>query len=208
VSEIRVVSVPLRHLDSTRFAPYGVVVEAGLPDSKNLNRAPGQMAFMWVHRMLEYSKQPFLATCRYYYRGSRCEFLQRHPSSNVVLVPLGCHPSVILLAPDASGVPDVERAEGFLLDGSKGVVIEPNTWIRYAYPLTEFADFAYVSARLDPADDIEHVYLDRDLGVVLEFQMRPPEGPGVEYSLGGAVTALPLTVVARIETADDVARQA
>jgi ureidoglycolate hydrolase len=191
VSEIRVQSVPVHHLDAARFAPYGTLVEAGQVDGDNLNRAPGQMGFMWVHRMLEYPKPPFLASCRYYYRGTRCEYLQRHPASTVVLVPVGRHTSVVIFAPDADGIPDVERAEGFLLDGSRGVIVEPNTWIRYAYPLTEYADFIYVSARLDPADDIEHVYLDRDLGVVLELSFGPPDVAGVQFSPGGAVTQLP-----------------
>jgi ureidoglycolate hydrolase len=191
VTDIRVQAVPVHHLDPARFAPYGKLVEVGEVDSQDLNRAPGQMGFMWVHRMLEYPKQPFLATCRYYYRGTRCDYLQRHPASTVVLLPVGRHASVVIFAPDAGGLPDVARAEGFVLDGSRGVIVEPNTWIRYAYPLTEYADFIYVSARLDPSDDIEHVYLDRDHGVVLEFGFGPPDGAGVQVSPGGAVTALP-----------------
>jgi ureidoglycolate hydrolase len=191
VPDIRVQSVPVHHLDAARFAPYGVVVDAGQVDSGTLNRAPGQMGFMWVHRMLEYPKQPFLASCRYYYRGMRCDYLQRHPASTVVLMPVGRHASVIILAPDAAGQPAIAQAEGFLLDGSKGVVVEPNTRIRYAYPISEYADFIYVSARLDPTDDIEHVYLDRDHGVVLELSFGPPSATGVEFSPGGAVTGLP-----------------
>jgi ureidoglycolate hydrolase len=191
MNEVRVQSVPVHQLEAHRFARYGVVVDAGDVDSTSLNRAPGQMAFMWVHRMLEYPKQPFLATCRYQYRGLRCDYLQRHPASTVVLVPVGRHASVIVLAPDDHGIPDISKAEGFLLDGTRGVVVEPNTWIRYAFPLFEYADFVYVSARLDAADDIEHVYLDRDHGVVLELTFQPPTGEGVTTSPGGAITGLP-----------------
>jgi ureidoglycolate hydrolase len=192
MTDVRVLRVPVHQLEAARFARYGTLVQAGDVDADNLNRSPGQMGFMWVHRMLQYPRPPFLATCRYYYRGLRCDYLQRHPESTVVLVPVGRHASIIVLAPTAhDGGPALDEAEGFLLDGSKGVVVEPNTWIRYAYPLFEFADFVYVSARLDADQDIEHVYLDRDRGVVLELALPTPEGQGVRRSAGGAVVALP-----------------
>ncbi len=192
MTDVRVLRVPVHHLEAVRFARYGSVVQAGDVDADNLNRSPGQMGFMWVHHLLQYPQTPFLATCRYYYRGLRCDYLQRHPESTVVLVPVGRHASVIVLAPtDVQGRPALDEAEGFLLDGSKGVVVEPNTWIRYAYPLFEFADFVYVSSRLDPTQDIEHAYLDRDRGVVLELTLPTPEGQGVQLSPGGAVVALP-----------------
>ena len=33
----------------------------------------------------------------------------------------------------------------------------------YAYPVVDTADFAYVSARVDPEDDIERAFIERDL---------------------------------------------
>ncbi len=192
MSEPRVLRVPVRPLDADSFAAYGSVIEAGDVDSPTLNRAPGQMAFMWVHRTLEYPRMPFLATCRYLFRGSRCDYVQRHPGSTVVLIPLGADPSVIWFLPDRDGHPDVDRAEPLLLDGTKGVVVAPGVWIRYAYPLLASADFAYVSARVDPEEDIERAYLERDDGVVLEWYVGPPVGEGVETTPGGAVLKLPL----------------
>ena len=184
--------VAVRPLDVTGFAPYGSVIQAGDVDDPTLNRAPGQMAFMWVHRTLAYPRTPFIATCRYVYRGSRCEYVQRHPESTVVLVPIDGKPSVVWFLPDANGVPDIERAEAVLLDGRRGIAVSPNTWLRYAYPLTDVADFAYVSARVDPEDDIERVYLERDHGTVLEWFFDTPRGEGVQTTPGGAVLKLPL----------------
>lgn len=185
------VRVPVRPLGREMFARFGSVIEAGRPDDETLNRAPGQMAYMWVHQQLTYPKTPFIATCRYYFRGARCEYVQKHPGSTVVLVPIDAKPSVIWLMPDLDGRPDIDSAEAVLLDGSRGVVVNPGIWIRYAYPLLDTADFAYVSARVDPEDDIERAYLERDQGITLEWYFAPPDGPGVQMTPGRAVLHLP-----------------
>jgi ureidoglycolate hydrolase len=184
--------VPVRPLEPNAFARYGSIVEAGAVDDPSLNRAPGQMAFMWVHRDLQYPRMPFIATCRYRYRGVRCEYVQRHPGSTVVLIPIDRRPSVIWFLPDANGLPDTEHADAILLDGTRGIVVAPNTWIRYAYPVTDTADFAYVSARVDPEEDIERVYLESDHDTVLEWHFDLPVGEGIETTPGGAVLNLPL----------------
>jgi ureidoglycolate hydrolase len=183
---------PVTPLDSESFKRFGSVVEPGDDDEDpTLNRAPGQMAYLWVHQFLTYPKQPFIATGRYYFRGARCEYVQRHPESTVVLIPIDGRPSVIWLMPDRDGQPDVDAAEAVLLDGRRGIVVNPGIWIRYAYPVTETADFAYVSARVDPEDDIERVYLERDHGTVLEWYFGAPTAPGVSLTDGGAVLGLP-----------------
>jgi ureidoglycolate hydrolase len=185
------VRVPVRPLGRETFARFGSVIEAGRPDDETLNRAPGQMAYMWIHQQLTYPGPPFIATCRYYFRGARCEYVQKHPASTVVLVPLDARPSVIWLLPDVDGQPDLDRAEAVLLDGSRGVVVNPGIWIRYAYPILDTADFAYVSARVDPDHDIERAYIERDRGVTLEWYFSAPDLPGVELTQGGAVLHLP-----------------
>jgi hypothetical protein len=109
----------------------------------------------------------------------------------VVLVPLGATPSVIWLAPDDDRQPDIGKASAIFLDGSRGLVINPGVWVRYAYPVGHFADFAYVSARVDPEEDIERVNLEDKFGLVLEWYFGAPEGAGVGFSKGGAVVSLP-----------------
>jgi ureidoglycolate hydrolase len=191
VAAFEVRRVQVRPLDSEAFKRYGSVLEPGRVDDPTLNRAPGQMAFMWVQQMLRYPKPPYFATCRYYYRGTRVEYLQQHPESTVFLVPLDGNPSVIMLAPDLEGQPDVDAVEAVLLDGRRGIVVNPGVWIRYAYPILNTADYAYVSARIDPEDDIRRVYLDHDRGLVLEWYFGAPSEPGVVLSESGAVLRLP-----------------
>jgi ureidoglycolate hydrolase len=189
--QIDVRRVAVEPLDAAKFSPFGSVVEPGETDDSTLNRAPGHMAYMWVHQQLEYPKTPFIATCRYHFRGARCEYLQKHPASTVVLIPLDAKPSVIWVAADRVGEPDLANARAILLDGRRGVVVNPGIWMRYAYPILDTADFAYVSAREDPEGDIERRYLERDDQVVLEWYIGSPAGDGVSTTAGGAVTRLP-----------------
>jgi ureidoglycolate hydrolase len=183
--------VAVEPLDATGFRPFGSVIEPGGADDPTLNRAPGHMAYMWVHQQLEYPKPPFVATCRYHFRGTRCEYLQKHPASTVVLIPLDAKPSVIWVALDRDGEPDLAGARAVLLDGRRGLVVNPGTWVRYAYPVLDSADFAYISAREDPEDDIVRRFIERDDNVVLEWYVGAPGGDGVSTTPGGAVTRLP-----------------
>jgi ureidoglycolate lyase len=189
--------LPVERLGADAFAPFGVVLEAGTADAEHLNRAPGHLGFLWVHRRLEFPSAPSICTLRYYYRGTRCEFLQKHPSSTVVLVPMGMRPSVVYVAPDdGEGRPRLDEARAFLLDGSRGLTMHPGVWLRYAYPLGPFVDFVYVTQRLDPrtansSDDVVRVNLDREYGLVLEAVFAAPLGPGVELGPSGAVASLP-----------------
>jgi ureidoglycolate hydrolase len=189
--QIDVRRIAVEPLEAAAFTPFGSVVEPGDAGDQTLNRAPGHMAYMWVHQQLQYPKLPFIATCRYYFRGARCEYLQKHPASTVVLIPLDAKPSVIWVALDRDGDPDLAGARAVLLDGRRGVVLNPGTWIRYAYPVLDTADFAYISAREDPEEDIVRRHVERDNNVVLEWFVDTPAGDGVGVSAGGAVTRLP-----------------
>lgn len=189
--DISVKRVAVGQLGQSALGDLGSVVEPGSVADESLNRAPGQMAFLWIHQSLSYPRDPYIATGRYYFRGARCEYLQRHPESTVVLIPLGGTQSVIFIAPDSDGQPDLGQAQAIFLEGDRGIVINPGVWVRYAYPVGAFADFAYVSARVDPEEDIERINLEERFGTVLEWYFGPPTADGVELSRGGAVLSLP-----------------
>ena len=192
--DITVRRIAVEPLERVAFEPFGVIIDAGAFEDETLNRAPGQMAFLWVLKQLEFPKPPYVAGSRYFYRGARCDYLQQHPESTAVLVPLDGRPSVVFVAPDRDGSPDLDAARAFLLDGRRGIVFHRGAWVRYAYPVLDMADYAYVSARVDPTEDIRHVYIERDHGTVLEWFFGPPAGEGVELSPGGAVLGLPRKV--------------
>ena len=194
---ITVQQLPVQGLNGSAFEPFGAVIEPETVDPPNLNRSPGNLGMLWVKKALEFPKQPYMCCLRYYYRGARCEFLQKHPASTIVLIPLGMRPSAFVVAPDdGQGRPVVEQATSFLLDGSKGVILHRGIWVRYAYPLGEFVDFAYVTQRVDPAtanttDDTVRVNLDTEMGFVFDLVFEVPTGAGYERSQSGAMVAGP-----------------
>jgi len=179
------------------FAPFGALIAPESKDSPNLNRAPGNLSMLWVQKELEFPDRSYMCTLRYYYRGNRCEFIQKHPASTVTLITLGSASSVIIVVPDnGNDQPVVERARAFLLEGAKGVVVNRGVWVRYAYPVGAFADFAYVTQRVDPTtanttDDVVRMNLANELGFVFEFELAPPQGSEYSQDPSGAVTSGP-----------------
>lgn len=187
MSSLTVLRVPVERLSTTGFAPFGHVIAAGSTrDDPTLNRAPGNMAFLWVISELVTDGTPHIGVVSYRYRGSRVDYLQQHPGSTTVLVPIDGRPSVVTVAPDSGGAPDIDATRAFLLDGHRGIVVIPGVWIRYAYPLLEAADFAYVTARLDASHDIRRYAL-ADAGRVMEWYFGPPTEPGTRLRSDGSV---------------------
>lgn len=183
-------------LDRAAFEPFGAVIAPETADSPNLNRASNNLGYLWVQKELEFPGRAYMCALRYYYRGNRCEFVQKHPASTITLITLGMHPAAFVVAPDAGGRPDVDAARAFLLTGGVGVVLHRGTWVRYAYPLGAWVDFAYITQRVDPAtanttDDVVRVNLDTELGFVFDLEFAPPTGDGYEHGPSGAVVAGP-----------------
>ena len=184
-------------LTRAAFEPFGGVISPETADSPNLNRAPGNLGFLWVQHPLEFPKQPYVASLRYYYRGLRCDFMQKHPASTVCMLPKGAASSTFVVANDnGHDQPDVDHARAFLLDGSAGVVLHRGIWVRYAYPLGAFADYYYVTQRVDPvtansSDDVVRCRLDDQFGFVFDLCLGMPGGPGFEFGASGAVVAGP-----------------
>ncbi len=186
----------VEHLDRVAFEPFGAVIAPETADSPNLNRASNNLGYLWVQKELEFPGRAYMCSLRYYYRGNRCEFVQQHPESTITLITLGMHPAAVVVVPDAGGRPDVDAARAFLIAGATGVVIHRGVWVRYAYPLGAYVDFAYVTQRVDPAtantsDDVVRVNLDTELGFVFDLEFAPPDGDGYEFGPSGAVVAGP-----------------
>lgn len=186
----------VEHLDRSAFEPFGAVISPETADSPNLNRAANNLGYLWVQKELEFPGRAYMCSLRYYYRGNRCEFVQKHPASTITLITLGMHPAAVVVVPDVDGRPEVDAARAFLLTGGTGVVIHRGTWVRYAYPLGAYVDFAYVTQRVDPAtanttDDVVRVNLDSELGFVFDLEFAPPEADGYEHGPSGAVVAGP-----------------
>ena len=186
----------VERLDRTAFEPFGAVIAPETADSPNLNRAANNLGYLWVQKELEFPGRAYMCSLRYYYRGNRCEFVQKHPASTITLITLGVHPAAFVVVPDVDGRPDVDAARAFLVTGGTGVVIHRGTWVRYAYPLGAYVDFAYVTQRVDPAtanttDDVVRVNLDSELGFVFDLEFAPPADDDYQLGPSGAVVAGP-----------------
>ena len=186
----------VEHIDRDAFDPFGAVIAPETTDSPNLNRASNNLGYLWVQKELEFPGRAYMCSLRYYFRGNRCEFVQKHPASTITLITLGMHPAAFVAVPDVDGRPDVDAARAFLLTGGMGVVINRGTWVRYAYPLGAYVDFAYITQRVDPAtanttDDVVRVNLDSELGFVFDLEFAPPVGDGYQLGSSGAVVAGP-----------------
>lgn len=196
MSDLDVRPLSVRPLDATAFRPFGAVIAPETADAPSLNRSPGNLGFLWVHKQLEFPKAAYICSLRYYYRGNRCEFLQKHPQSTVTLIPVAGISAIVVAPNNAAGGPDVDAAQAFLLEPGRGAVLHRGVWVRYAYPLTQFADFAYVTQRVDPAtanvsDDTVRVNLDTDLGFVFDLAFDVPSGEGHAHTPSGALAAGP-----------------
>lgn len=196
MSDLTVRPLSVRPLEAMAFRPFGAVIAPETADAPSLNRSPGNLGFLWVHKELEFPKAAYMCSLRYYYRGNRCEFLQKHPDSTVTLIPVSGVSAIVVAPDDASGGPDVDATQAFLLEPGRGAVIHRGVWLRYAYPLTPFADFAYVTQRVDPAtanvsDDTVRANLDTDLGLVFDLVFDVPAGEGYAHTPSGALAAAP-----------------
>ena len=196
MSNLTVRPLTVRPLEPTAFSPFGAVIAPETADASSLNRSPGNLGFLWVHKELEFPKAAHMCSLRYYYRGNRCEFLQKHPGSTVTLIPVSGVSAIVVAPDDASGGPDVAAAQAFLLEPGRGAVLHRGVWLRYAYPLGRFADFAYVTQRVDPAtanvsDDVVRVNLDTELGLVFDLVFDVPAGEGYAHTPSGALAAGP-----------------
>jgi|SRR5579859_1704479 len=197
MTEYSVRRLPVQHIEREAFAKFGTLIAPETADSPRLNRAPGHFGYLWVQKELEFPKTAYMCALRYYHRGTRCEFLQKHPASTIVLIAMGAGASVFYAAPDdGHDHPDVDEAQAFLLRASQGIVLHRGIWVRYAYPVGEFSDFAYVTQRVDPAtanstDDVVRSNLDKDFGIVLEASLDPAPGAPFEFGPSGAVVSGP-----------------
>ena len=152
-------SVPRSHsvraepLSESAFAPFGQVIAAG---DAVMELRDGEVFHLNV---LHYERKPL-----------RCDHLNRHHKATQALVALAGKPTLLVVAAgayDFSTEDDLAHVHAFVCDGSAGVNLALGTWHWGPYPLTDHVDLVNVQGK-GFADDNEVIYLERDLGVVIE----------------------------------------
>ncbi|WP_435170059.1 ureidoglycolate lyase [Falsirhodobacter sp. 1013] len=146
-------------LTAAAFAPFGDVLDAsGTPD-KIINqglcgRFHDRARLEAVEGRLGLSI--FRAEARSF--PYRLEMLERHPNGSQAFIPMTEHPFLVIVAPDAGGVPGAPRA--FLTAPRQGVNLHRGTWHGVLTPLHEPGLFAVVD-RIGDSPNLQEHWLDQ-----------------------------------------------
>lgn len=162
--------IPLTSFTTESFAPYGVCLDVPGEDPHHL---AGTHAQLWRLGDLEFTlKTPYAGVVRYLQRGFVCSTMERHPGETQTFIPIDRLPSIVAVAlKNDKPMPDPDTFRGFLLDGTKGLVLHRGTWVRHFYPIGDHADYIVITGRREPTDDVDNIDLAAQLGVQFEFTL-------------------------------------
>lgn len=82
----------------------------------------------------------------------RFDLVERHPAGSQAFIPMTAHPFLVIVAPDAGGVPGTPLA--FVTDGAQGINLHRGTWHGVLTPLAAPGLFAVVD-RIGPGANLE-----------------------------------------------------
>jgi len=149
-------TIRTRPLTAAAFAPFGQVLEAtGVPD-RLINRG---LCGRWHDRAgLDFGPETggragisvFLAEPRAL--PYDCDLLERHPEGSQAFIPMHPHPFLVIVAPDAGGLPGAVRA--FVTDGAQGINLNRGCWHGVLTPLAAPGLFAVID-RIGPTPNLQ-----------------------------------------------------
>ncbi|MDE3238852.1 MAG: ureidoglycolate lyase [Paracoccaceae bacterium] len=126
------------------FAPFGDVLDASGPYDKLINQG---LCGRWHDRArLDFGPEGragisiFKAEPRSL--PYRLEMVERHPDGSQAFLPMSEHPFLVIVAPDAGGIPGDPRA--FLTQPGQGINLHRGTWHGVLTPLHAPGLFAVV----------------------------------------------------------------
>lgn len=149
-------SITPQPLSVAAFAPFGDVLDTLGPHDKLINQGlcgrwhdraqldfgPGGRAGISLFRA-EPRHLPYLL-----------EMVERHPEGSQAFLPMHEHPFLVIVAPDAGGVPGTPRA--FLTAPGQGINLHRGTWHGVLTPLQSSGLFAVVDRIGDSPNLQEH----------------------------------------------------
>lgn len=153
-----------RTLTSAAFAPYGDVLEVtGTPDriiNQGLCGRYHDLAALDLHGgragVSLFDAQP--RSLPY-----RLDMVERHPDGAQCFVPMSAHPFLVIVAPDADGVPGTPEA--FVTAPGQAVNYHRGTWHGVLTPLAAPGLFAVID-RIGPGANLEEHWFDTPFEVV------------------------------------------
>ncbi len=137
---IDIFATPLTPAD---FAPFGDILDASGPPDRLINE--GLCGRHHDRARLDFGEgragiSLFDATPRSL--PYECTLLERHPDGSQAFLPLHAHPFLVIVAPDAGGVPGPARA--FLTAPHQGINLARGTWHGVLTPLAAPGLFAVI----------------------------------------------------------------
>ena len=161
--------VRARPLTAGAFAPFGQVLAADGPPDRRINA--GRCGRWHDRAALDFGAKTggragisvFLAEpCRLPYD---CDLLERHPEGSQAFIPMHANPFLIVVAPDAGGVPGTPQA--FVTDGAQGINLSRGTWHGVLTPLSAPGLFAVVD-RIGATANLQEHHLRQPFRVVAD----------------------------------------
>ncbi|WP_448586191.1 ureidoglycolate lyase [Thermaurantiacus sp.] len=134
----RIVDVPVKRATPGALAPYGQVI------GHDPNVAPMPIDFYGgaakVRRVVDFRAEgtiemPVVTLQR---RPLEVRWMERHFKHTQAFVPLGGKPFIACFAPpNDRELPDLDRVEAFLFDGSAGFLMHIGTWHEFPFALVD-----------------------------------------------------------------------
>ena len=156
--------IPTRPLTAEAFAPFGDVLDTAGEGDRIINQ--GQCRRYHDRARLEFREgragiSLFDATPRRL--PYALDMMERHPEGSQAFLPMTEHPFLVIVAPDAGGVPGVPLA--FVTASGQGVNYHRNTWHGVLTPLHAPGRFAVVD-RIGPGDNLQEHWFETPFTIV------------------------------------------
>jgi ureidoglycolate lyase len=147
--------IEVRELTKESFKPFGCLVE--VPE-KEPDITRGNLEWWGNLYDLSFSDTSSLGFLRIIRNHFRVDYLERHVKAPEIFIPIrgtGIMPfAPASLAEESKAVPDETALTAFLLDGTKGLVVDPGVWHSPGIALSDALDFI-LTVRKDTSDDID-----------------------------------------------------
>ncbi|MCW1934626.1 ureidoglycolate lyase [Pararhodobacter zhoushanensis] len=157
--------IPTHPLTAAAFAPFGDVLDVtGAPD-KIINQ--GLCGRHHDRATLDFGPQGRAGISLFNAEPRalpyRLDMVERHPEGSQAFIPMHQHPFLVIVAPDAGGVPGTPLA--FVTDGAQAINLYRGTWHGVLTPLAAPGLFAVVD-RIGTTANLQEHWFDAPYTVI------------------------------------------
>ncbi len=152
-------------LTAEAFAPFGQVVSCG-GGARDANRGTAlRNDFLAQVKSTRPGARPNLCAIRSQPRSLpfTATLFERHPCSSQAFLPMDASRILVIVAPDAGGKPDLNRARAFIATQAQGFNYSLGTWHHPLVVLDRPAELAMLVFEDGGPDDCEEFPLDAPL---------------------------------------------